>query len=325
MRGTLFLPAKAWHGPGNGALYSTISRPAAPSALLSRAFQPVVKPARAFHDVATPLPRAPRPAVPPPSAGLACSRWTPHQAVSQSCPSVRLLHTTRILAEAAQKQDHAPVKRPKSYKDELKEKGVLDVEEHEADEDLGFVKSEKAAQAAQVNLSAKLSKDGSGNDPQSGTTKELWRLIKIARPELGSLSFAFVFLLISSAVSISVPFSIGKILDMSTKGKGEGAEGEEAGSFGDSTMFGLDIKTFYLILGGVLATGAAANFGRIIILRIVGERIVARLRSNLYRKTFIQNAEFFDANRVGDLISRLGSDTIIVGKSITQNMSDGLR
>jgi putative ABC transport system ATP-binding protein len=28
---------------------------------------------------------------------------------------------------------------------------------------------------------------------------------------------------------------------------------------------------------------------------------------------------------VGDLISRLGSDTIIVGKSITQNLSDGLR
>jgi putative ABC transport system ATP-binding protein len=39
----------------------------------------------------------------------------------------------------------------------------------------------------------------------------------------------------------------------------------------------------------------------------------------------IQNAEFFDANRVGDLISRLGADTTIVGKSITQNLSDGLR
>lgn len=60
-------------------------------------------------------------------------------------------------------------------------------------------------------------------------------------------------------------------------------------------------------------------------LRIVGERIVTRLRSQLFRKTYVQNAEFFDANRVGDLISRLSSDTIIVGKSITQNISDGLR
>jgi putative ABC transport system ATP-binding protein len=52
---------------------------------------------------------------------------------------------------------------------------------------------------------------------------------------------------------------------------------------------------------------------------------VARLRSTLFRKTYVQNAEFFDANRVGDLISRLSSDTVIVGKSITQNLSDGLR
>lgn len=75
----------------------------------------------------------------------------------------------------------------------------------------------------------------------------------------------------------------------------------------------------------VLCCGAGANYGRIILLRLVGERIVARLRSQLFRRTYVQNAEFFDANRVGDLISRLSSDTIIVGKSITQNLSDGLR
>jgi len=75
----------------------------------------------------------------------------------------------------------------------------------------------------------------------------------------------------------------------------------------------------------VLCLGAACNYGRIILLRIVGERIVARLRSQLFHRTYLQNAEFFDANRIGDLISRLSSDTIIVGKSITQNVSDGLR
>lgn len=60
-------------------------------------------------------------------------------------------------------------------------------------------------------------------------------------------------------------------------------------------------------------------------LRVVGERVVTRLRSRLFRKTYSQDAEFFDANRVGDLISRLSSDAVIVGKSITQNLSDGLR
>ena len=179
-------------------------------------------------------------------------------------------------------------------------------------EEHGFAKSEKASQASQVNLSARLAKGG-GSQDQSAGWGEIWRLIKIARPEAKVLSYAFVLLLVSSTITMSIPFSIGKILDIATK------------TDGGDTLFGLTLPTFYFSLGGVLAVGAAANYGRIIILRTVGERIVARLRSQLFRRTFVQNAEFFDANRVGDLISRLSSDTIIVGKSITQNLSDGLR
>ncbi|KAF7712992.1 ABC multidrug transporter, mitochondrial [Penicillium ucsense] len=183
----------------------------------------------------------------------------------------------------------------------------------EVAQDEGFELSEKAAQAAQVNLRARLAKDGASGK-KSGFS-EIWRLLKIARPEAKALGFAFFFLLISSSITMSIPFSIGKIIDGATKSEAEGG----------GQLFGLSIPTFYTALGGVLLIGAAANYGRIIILRIVGERIVARLRSKLFRQTFVQDAEFFDANRVGDLISRLSSDTIIVGKSITQNLSDGLR
>jgi len=185
-------------------------------------------------------------------------------------------------------------------------------EEDHIDEHGGFARSEKASKAAQVNLSARLqSSKAQGNSAGFG---EIWRLIKIARPEARWLALAFAFLLISSSITMSIPFSIGKILDLATKDPAEG-----------NKLFGLEISQFYIALGAVLTMGAAANYGRIIILRIVGERIVARLRSQLYRRTYVQNAEFFDANRVGDLISRLSSDTVIVGKSITQNLSDGLR
>lgn len=189
------------------------------------------------------------------------------------------------------------------------------------DEEEHFQKSEKASQASQVDLSARLSKEGAAG--KNAGFGEIWRLIKIARPEAKVLGWAFLLLLISSSITMSIPFSIGKILDIATKGgaKTEGEEGEQK----TDMLFGLSLTTFYTVLLAVLATGAAANYGRIIILRIVGERIVARLRSRLFRQTYVQNAEFFDANRVGDLISRLGSDTIIVGKSITQNLSDGLR
>ncbi|EEY23237.1 ATP-dependent permease MDL2 [Verticillium alfalfae VaMs.102] len=163
------------------------------------------------------------------------------------------------------------------------------VAEPEHDPEHDFQKSERAAQAAQVNLSAKLSKEGKGSGKAG--FDEVWRLIKIARPELKWLAVAIVFL--------------------------DPAE--------DARLFGLTLPHFFIGLGTILTIGAMANFGRIILLRIIGERVVARLRSQLYRRTYVQDAEFFDANRVGDLISRLSSDTVVVGKSITQNISDGLR
>ncbi|EMC94056.1 hypothetical protein BAUCODRAFT_57380, partial [Baudoinia panamericana UAMH 10762] len=181
-------------------------------------------------------------------------------------------------------------------------------DDHYEDAD-GFARTEKAAQASQLNLSARLSKEG--ETAQGGGWAEIRRLLLIALPEWRSLGLAFIFLIYSSTISMSIPFSIGKILD--------------AASAQSSTLFGLSMEQFYIALAALIASGACANYGRIIFLRIVGERIVTKLRSQLFKRTFIQNAEFFDANRVGDLISRLGSDTIIVGKSITQNMSDGLR
>jgi putative ABC transport system ATP-binding protein len=190
-------------------------------------------------------------------------------------------------------------------------------EEHDdelAEEEQEFGRSEKASAAAQLNLQAKLSKDGATTGKGvASASREVWRLLKIAGPEVKALSGAFSLLLVSSSVSLSIPWSIGKIMDLANKAEGQ------------ITLFGLDPTTFYAGFAGLLFLGAGANFGRVIILRIIGERLVARMRSRLFKRTMIQNAEFFDANRVGDLISRLGTDTTIVGKSITQNLSDGLR
>ena len=221
---------------------------------------------------------------------------------SRVTDQVRLLSSTRRSLEA---KPTGPTK-PEANNQPAHEK-----DEDEADK--GFELSERAAQAAQVNLQARLAKEGTGG--KNSGFREIWRLLMIARPEAKKLGFAFMFLLISSSITMSIPFSIGKIMDTATKSEEEGG----------NQLFGLSLPMFYGALAGILALGATANYGRIIILRIVGERIVARLRSKLFRQTFIQDAEFFDANRVGDLISRLSSDTIIVGKSITQNLSDGLR
>ena len=112
---------------------------------------------------------------------------------------------------------------------------------------------------------------------------------------------------------MSIPFSIGKIIDIATS------------KTPINDLFGLSLPKFYVAVGVVLCVGGACNFGRIILLRIMGERTAAFLRARLYEKTIRQDATFYDSNRHGELISRLSNDTTVAAKSITQNVSDGLR
>uniref|UniRef100_G1RWD1 ATP-binding cassette sub-family B member 10, mitochondrial n=1 Tax=Nomascus leucogenys TaxID=61853 RepID=G1RWD1_NOMLE len=56
-----------------------------------------------------------------------------------------------------------------------------------------------------------------------------------------------------------------------------------------------------------------------------GQRIVNRLRTSLFSSILRQEVAFFDKTRTGELINRLSSDTALLGRSVTENLSDGLR
>lgn len=305
---------RAWDSLGNGALFTTrIWRPVVgfeSTTLRLNSPTCTVQNSRLAHSTCLPTLRT---ASSSPRPSIVLQTRFPHPSIQ----SRRVLQTSqRPQQEAAPKQapTQTAVRRTEDEEEAYRKSVKTQSDPHDEPDDIdGFDKrTEKAAQASQINLSAKLSTEGpDGEGKTGGSWREVWRLLQIARPEVRPLSLAFVFLLISSSVTMSVPFSIGRIMDAATNDQG--------------TMYGFSMEQFYLALGTLLAFGACANYGRIVILRIVGERVVTKLRSSLFRKTFVQNAEFFDANRVGDLISRLGSDTIIVGKSITQNVSDGLR
>jgi ABC-type multidrug transport system fused ATPase/permease subunit len=78
-------------------------------------------------------------------------------------------------------------------------------------------------------------------------------------------------------------------------------------------------------LVGVFALGGLANAGRVVLFKCAGERIIASLRNRLFSQVLRQDIGFHDKNQSGELISRLAVDTVVVGKSVTSNISDGLR
>jgi len=55
---------------------------------------------------------------------------------------------------------------------------------------------------------------------------------------------------------------------------------------------------------------------------IAGERVVSRLRRRLYDHLLTQEMGFFDRHKSGDLVSRLGADTLLVQQATTQSLNE---
>jgi ABC-type multidrug transport system fused ATPase/permease subunit len=56
-----------------------------------------------------------------------------------------------------------------------------------------------------------------------------------------------------------------------------------------------------------------------------GERIVSRLRTQLFSHLLEQDIAFFDREKTGDLLNRLSSDTTMIQNTVSVNISQGLR
>lgn len=157
--------------------------------------------------------------------------------------------------------------------------------------------------------------DISPNDSSAATFSEVWRLVKLGRKDLGLFTIAMTLLTLSAAIIMALPKVTGLILD-STRNFTE---------LENINIYGFSLDKFLFLMGGLLLLSTAGTFARIILMRIIGENLVSRLRSNFMKKIYLQDMSFYDKNKVGDLISRLSSDAYVVSKSITQNASDGIK
>lgn len=111
---------------------------------------------------------------------------------------------------------------------------------------------------------------------------------------------------------MSVPFSLGKMLDLIFDKK-------------DQHESKLKLQKLCGALGIVFLIGGFANFARIYLFNTASLRIVNRLRGDLYKKIMSQELGWFETNGPGKLVHRLAIDTYLVGNSLSQNLSDGLR
>ncbi|XP_031341751.1 ATP-binding cassette sub-family B member 10, mitochondrial isoform X2 [Photinus pyralis] len=142
---------------------------------------------------------------------------------------------------------------------------------------------------------------------------DLVRLFSLAKPEAWKLMGAVCLLFISSAVTMAVPFTLGKVLDIIYTN----SDNVEEARSKMNRLCGILIAVF--IVGGI------CNFGRVYIMSTSGYRMTQSLRLRVFSSVLKQEQGWFDTRPTGELINRLSSDTQIVGQALTTNISDGLR
>ena len=135
-----------------------------------------------------------------------------------------------------------------------------------------------------------------------GTIK---RLCSYFGKESKTLSIIFMFIVISSALTLLVPYLIGKAVDTMNLQQGE-------------VNFTI-LEEIIVILLGVYLIDALLTFLQGWLMAGVSQRIVKTLRSHLFQKLQKLPVSFFDKRTHGELMSRLSNDIDNVSSTISQS------
>lgn len=134
------------------------------------------------------------------------------------------------------------------------------------------------------------------------------RLMEFNKPYKGRLITAIILMVVSSLLSVSGPWIIGKAID----------DGIRAND--------LEQLRYWSILFLIAALGEwIANRGRISIMALVGTSIVADVRGDLFRHLHTLSLNFYNNYSVGRLMSRLISDVGVLQDFITWSITGVFR
>ncbi len=141
----------------------------------------------------------------------------------------------------------------------------------------------------------------------SGSTP-LSRLLPRIKPHRSRLAIAGLCLALSGAIALAFPQIVRHLLDA-------------AFISGDSR----GLNRIALLLIGMFAVQAALNFTQVYLLTSTAERIIARLRRDLFESLIHLSPGFFTDARTGELTSRLSADTAVLQTVLSTNLSEFTR
>lgn len=149
--------------------------------------------------------------------------------------------------------------------------------------------------------------------------KTVARILKLGRPDLKLFMYALAFILFA----VLYPTTSVKLVGVAIDAINQKITDED----GDLLIWGYKYSTVFAFMVPFMCASAVCFWARIWVLKLLGERLVARLRLRVMKHLLSHDAAFYDQekHKAGDLISRLSSDAYVVSRSITSNLPDGLK
>jgi len=145
------------------------------------------------------------------------------------------------------------------------------------------------------------------------TRETLQRIIDLSRPEVKLIGLSAATLGLTSSVTLLLPYLSGQVIDAALLA----AQNPGTASF--------DTVPVALGLFGMTALAGGGVYVRSLLLTKAANRIVARLRRQLFASTLTQDMIFFDLTRPGDILSRLSADAQLVQAAVTTQTVSMLR
>jgi len=158
------------------------------------------------------------------------------------------------------------------------------------------------------------------------------RLLKQSAPEKHILCLGVLFTFLGSISYLATPVLMGSMLDAvsSSMDAPPDIEGRPTQIFCDLSPIGCEtdkglLKTAVIALFCISILSAGFAFGKWFALEVAGERVVARLRKQLFQSILSQEVGMFDVTKTGELVNRLSTDTTILKSACTSQVAQTLQ
>ncbi|XP_010435809.1 PREDICTED: ABC transporter B family member 27-like [Camelina sativa] len=142
------------------------------------------------------------------------------------------------------------------------------------------------------------------------------RVFALAKPDAGKLVIGTIALLIGSTTNLLVPKFGGMIIDIVSR---------DVKTPEKQTESLIAVRNSVVIILLIVVIGSVCTALRAWLFNSASERVVARLRKDLFKHLMHQEIAFYDVTKTGELLSRLSEDTQIIKNAATTNLSEALR